>query len=627
MLPLLLALLGCSAPEGTGPLPLFGGEGFFDRPFPSDARTTAGHPDLEGFPGQGEYDLLDTYLADIESLVGFGANAPIWVRFDGALDTARLPDPQGSLDPTASLLLLDIDERSPSRGQLWPLSWTWDEPEDDFRPEHLLAVRPLWGRPLHPGRRYALVLRTDLARRPEGFEELWTSEEGRALGYPSLQEVLFSLDIPLDEVALATTFTTQDPLSTVRKAVSALEARIELPRLDQRLREVYRSGDAISYQGYLWLPLWQDGESPFLDEGGGFVEDEEGRSVITGWQRVIFWLTLPRDGQQPADGWPVVIHGHGTGGDYSSHSGWSPKEPTNVLARRGIAGFAISLPLHGDRGTGADPSLLSFNYFNPPAARGNFQQAVLDLVWQARVLGAQPHRFELQDSEGRPAGSASLDPGRLAYLGHSHGGIVGAMAAPWLGEDLRGAVLSGAGGGLSLSAVLRKEGGLDVQALIATSFGLPGPEWVTPDHPLLGLVQTLGEAVEPLNYAPYAFGRQPWWENEPLPILMTTGLLDEHTPSVTSQLLAGAAGLPVLDPVAESQEVQELFGLLGQAVPCRDNLRSWEGQAISGALAEFPEADHFPIFDDEQAIDLYALFLETAVFEDSPLIDWDMEAQ
>jgi hypothetical protein len=38
------------------------------------------------------------------------------------------------------------------------------------------------------------------------------------------------------------------------------------------------------------------------------------------------------------------------------------------------------------------------------------------------------------------------------------------MALPYIGDLLRGAVLSGAGGGLSLTLVYRQQGGLDIAA-------------------------------------------------------------------------------------------------------------------------------------------------------------------
>lgn len=621
LLPLLLAC----ADGGRGPRPVLDGDGFFGAPFPSDLRTVDGHPDMTGFPGRDEYELVELYSSDIETLDGFGTNAPVWIPFDGALDTAALPDPATSATLDSPILLVDVDPDSPRRGQLVPWTWAWTEDETSFQPAHLLTVQPLWGAPLHPARTYAVVVRTDIARPARGFSEVWQAEHPDAAHYDGLEEVLFQLGVELEDVAAATVFTTQDPLDTVRRAVDHLQVQLSTPPLDQALTWVWDGGQYDAYEGQVWIPTWQHGEPPFTSEGGGFAFDQAGVPVLAGWQQVLFRISIPEDQDMPPGGWPVVLFGHGTGGDQADFANEGmPLEPAAVLARSGLAGISISLPLHGDRGTGADPSLLSFNYFNPTAARGNFQQAVLDAVFLSLVLTRQESRFTLVE-EGEADREAVFDPTRVAYLGHSHGGIVGAMAAPWLGETLRGVVLSGAGGGLALSVVYRKQGGLDVQALIASTFDLDADETVTPDHPLIGMVQTLGEAVDPINYAPYWSARQPWWHTSPVPVLMTTGLLDEHTPSITSQVLAGAGGLPILDPVSQSQDINELSGLVGQAVPCADNVTAWDGSVVSGGLAEFPEDDHFPIYNNGDAASLYATFLQTAVTDDAPLIDFELD--
>ena len=43
------------------------------------------------------------------------------------------------------------------------------------------------------------------------------------------------------------------------------------------------------------------------------------------------------------------------------------------------------------------------------------------------------------------------DPNNVVYVGHSHGGEVGAIALPFIGKYVQSVVLSGAGGGLSVT--------------------------------------------------------------------------------------------------------------------------------------------------------------------------------
>ncbi|NOY24923.1 MAG: hypothetical protein GXP62_03535 [Oligoflexia bacterium] len=617
-------LVACSPGGGSGPRPILDGDGFFGSPFPSDLRTVDGHPDLTGFPNRDSNDLLELYASDIETLDGFGTNTPIWIPLSGSLDTALLPDPAGSMQLDSPILLVDVDPDSPTRGTLVPWSWALTDQDTTFQPANLLSILPLAGSPLHPNRTYALVLTTDIAQAAPGFADVWEQDAPDHDLYQGLQETLFQLNLPLDQVAAATVFTTQNPLATVNRFVQYVRNHVSLQHLDQPVQKMYGTGWFNAYEGTMWLPIWQHGEKPYVTEGGGFEVDDAGVPILANWESVTFRVSIPRLEDMPATGWPVVIYGHGTGGDQATFAnGPSALEPAAVLAKNGLAGIGISLPLHGDRGTGADPKLLSFNYFNPTAARGNFQQAVLDLIYLVEVVKAYPHSFDLIGTDGQSTGTALFDPDHVAYVGHSHGGIIGAMAAPWLGDRLPAIFLSGAGGGVALAVQYQPGGGIDIQDLLSSTFDLDADELMTPDHPLMAMVQTLAEAIDPLNYAPYWSTRQPWWDAAPASVLMTTGLLDENTPTVTSQILAGAGGLPILDPVSQSQPINELLGLVGQATPTRLNLSAWDGTAVTGGIAEFPDEDHYPIFTNSKAAALYAHFIKTGLTDSSPQIDLD----
>src|SRR4051812_27517741 len=67
-------------------------ETFYDVPFPNDLRRRAdGTLDLAAFPSNAL--LLDQVRAAAEHYDGFSTNAAIFVKFDGQLDPASLPDP------------------------------------------------------------------------------------------------------------------------------------------------------------------------------------------------------------------------------------------------------------------------------------------------------------------------------------------------------------------------------------------------------------------------------------------------------------------------------------------------------------------------------------------------------
>ena len=68
------ALLAGCAPDSSAPALRIKGPDFFDQPWPSDLRTIDGHPDMTGFPGTAEYDLVDNYISRIVAMDGFVTN-------------------------------------------------------------------------------------------------------------------------------------------------------------------------------------------------------------------------------------------------------------------------------------------------------------------------------------------------------------------------------------------------------------------------------------------------------------------------------------------------------------------------------------------------------------------------
>lgn len=600
---------GCRADDGL-PTPVVSGEGFFDRPWPSDTRMVDGHLDLDGFPKRGQIALVDTYIELAESLDGFGTNAPLYVRLDADLREDLLPTIEDSRDPAGGLFLVDIDPDSPERGARVPITWTWDDAATDWKPDHLLAVQPVWGFPLRPRTTYALVLGSSAFQAPDDFAEVWSLEHPDHAHYAPLLEVLPGLGLGPDDVALATVFTTQDPTAAMTAIAADIHDELDTPSLNQTVVKWGENGWFAAYTGTMQVPLWQHGEKPYLASGGGFAFDEAGQPELYTWETVEFTFTIPLDEDEPAGGWPVVINAHGTGGDHRSHA--SPiterLSPAAVQARHGMAMFAISMPLHADRGTGADPTLTSFNYLNPESARCTFRQGALDQVYLAEILAARAHCFTTDD--GR---SACTDPDRVAYLGHSQGGITGAMAVPYFDRRVKAAVLSGAGGGLSVTLVERPTEEVDVGAILREQLEFDADEELSLTHPLVGLVQLLSEVTDPLNYSPYWHDNEPSWENRPVHVLMTEGLEDEYTPPSTTEALASAAGIPVLDPVSSASLALTLRGLDGQPIPTVGNTLGFDGTDITTGLSQYPGQGHFPIFDDADAAELYAHFLATAM--------------
>lgn len=602
--------LACS--ELDGPQPMVSGSGFLDRPWPDDRRTIDGRPDLSDFPHRGDYELLDAFVDLAEQIEGFATNGTSYIQFDGPVNTARLPSPEESLQPDASLMLLNVDPSSPRRGEQIPIQWDYQDTDTDWLPANTLAVQPIWGAPLDPGTQYAVVISTDIASPPDDFASVWTPQHPEHAHYQSTQETLFQIRRSLEGVAMAFRFTTQSPTRDFAAVVNAIDTW--LPRPEWTHRPLEYAGEEqgyVHYTGELSVPLWQEGEKPYAAEGGGFVFDDNGSPVLFGWDRCTFSVTVPK-GEPPADGWPVVVYSHGTGGSHASFVGASPR-PAGLMAREGVAMFGISQPLHADRGDDFNAELYSFNFLNPASGRTTFQQGGLDQVFLSRLLSESDLTFATDQTDE----NVRLDGTRMAYLGHSQGGQVGALAAPFWGTIYKGAVFSGTGGGLSITLMERDSGDFDIQGLISISLDVD-PDELDTFHPILTLVQHDAEVTDPLNYARYWMMRQPPWTAAPLPVLQTEGLEDVYTPPWSTEALAGAAGLPVLDPSQQLSPIQLVTGLYDEPLPTDGNQLGWDGTATTAGLAQFPEQGHFAIFDESDAWDLYQAFLTSALMDSAP---------
>lgn len=606
---LLLLLAACRATEsdGTGALPMVEGSGFFDRPFPADNRRVDGHPDLEGFPHQGEYPLLDAYLASADLLDGFGTNAPIYVRFTEALDPSLLPTPEGSLAADSPVTLLDVTPGSPTRGEAVPLQFEWTPDATNWKPANLLAFAPIYGFPLRPATTYAVLLRSPLAApgaRPDQLDDPLLADTWATLA---------GLDLDPEEVSLAWTFTTQDPLAETARIAALIHDDLARPAIEPELTLYSTQPSYTAYVGEVLLPVWQRGERPY-HEGGGFEFDAWGVPVLQQWERVHFGLSIPT-GEMPVGGWPVVLYSHGTGGDYTSaFSAGSSDEEAAVLGREGVAVFGVSQPLHADRGTpDTNVDLDSFNFYNPEAGRTNFRQGALDQVYLAQLLTHRQPSFTYAGENIR------LDPRAVAYFGHSQGGLVGSIAASWMSEDVRAAAFSGAGGGLSITLTLRKDP-IDFALVIGSLLQFGDDEPVTELHPVLGLIQTLIEVTDPLNYAPGILAEAPPWSARPLPVLFTEGMEDPYTPATSTEALAAAVRIPIVGEPASDPVALELRGLSPQGLPTSSNVTDWTGQRVSGGLAQFPGQGHFAVYEDRAARTLYRDFLVGALYDDLPVL-------
>jgi hypothetical protein len=623
---------------------------FWDQPWPLDTRLDdAGHLVLDGFPNPEGVPFLENYTAFAEATIaGFGTSSPAFLRFDGPIvvpvsneDTIRAS--QGCEPP---LLIVNVDPDSASYGTCVPLRWEYidEHVTDPFLASHVLAIAPLWGFPLEAGTTYA-ALTVDLEG-GDGFVE--ASPTLSALlgggGEASLRDAYAPLVAHLEDnpaiagedalddegafsprwISHATVWTTQEPTAELRDLAAWVRAHDDHVVWDGDLVTVeegdpgYHNGFPL-FAGSYRAPNFQRGEIPYAEEGGGF-EWDAGEPVVQLDERIPLAIGMPQDSfTQPASGWPVLLHAHGTGGSEWSHLGEDALEPAMLASRRGFLSVSIPQPFHSGRWEDGNPTsvdLFSFNYLNPEAGRTTFRQGALDTVSLARLVQrdmAGGGAIALAHPELR------IDPDRIYFIGHSQGGLTGSLALPFVPE-VKAWVLSGAGGGLGIT-LMQREDPLVLRDAISTALGNPDGLSLSELHPVLALAQTIVETTDPHNYAPL-WVRQS--TGEPVSVLLTEGIHDAQTPPDASEALAAAAGLPPADPYRERNVLAlDLRDLRATDTPFDGNADHPSGAAVTLGVAQF-DADHFAIFREASAATLWANFLQSHAEEGPPgTLGWE----
>jgi hypothetical protein len=322
----------------------------------------------------------------------------------------------------------------------------------------------------------------------------------------------------------------------------------------------------------------------------------------------------------PEAGWPVLIYAHGTGGSFRSHMQDVAQTLTTLEVDGQPTPFVVlgwDQVLHGARrnGSSLEPEALVYNFLNPDAARGNFLQAAAEV--HALVYFVENFELSAQDSPtGEPL---KLDPTRIYFLGHSQGGTSGPLALPFAPE-VKGAVLSGAGGGLIWS-LLGKTSPVNIPVGVQLALRDPDALVAGDAHPALNLLQAFFGPVDPINYGPYLASRRLGQDTTPRHVLHTLGIGDTYTPPRTLQTLATSMRAPIMSPLLEP--------FLGRDVtpvdaPQTQNV-TVEGQRytlVSRQYAPPPGVDgHFVLFRSDAARDDLIEFLGSALTQPAPILE------
>ena len=505
-------------------------EDFYRLPYPNDARRDeSGKVDFSRHPKDPAppfgFDALGRYLAALEK-EPFGNAGTVVMRFDGPVDFDSLK---------ADGVLRSVNLTSgPQFGQGRGLFFFISGGRNRYVCGNWLGVRNLDGDPLTAGTHAVILLKgvkdtkgAEIAPSPDLVALLGPAAPADAArarahaAYAPLRQYLAMQNIPASSVLNATVFTVGDATTLMQKVAKGVAAA-EAPTAESWVkcggstpspcaspdggveRACGTDPNFDEWHSRLELPIFQAGTPPYLSpaEGGGI--DASGAAVApVRKEKVCAALTVPK-GTPPANGWPVVLYAHGTGGNFRLHAvdgaGLSLAQAALPQGTPGVAVLGFDQVGHGPRrGARQDvrPDDVVFNFGNPASARGTMVQGAADLHAVTRLLQGW--------KAAPPAELPALDLGHLAFWGHSQGATEGAL---FLATDstVDGALLTGASANLT-NAMLSKEAPVNIKAAIWLAVSEESPDRVNEFHPVLSLLQQWSDPADPLHAARAAVTR------------------------------------------------------------------------------------------------------------------------
>jgi len=636
---------------------------FYRLPFPNDARFVDGQLDLSGHPSPGALvddlgDVVGTMLDAVEQdVTAFGNNQTALLRLSGKVDweTVVMGEPGAG-----TLYLVDVTEGSEEYGTKHPTGFRGSGERRAYICENWISLDPSDGRPFLPGHTYAAVITEGVKQRDTGeaagqdddFTQVMSitppvdTRLTRAWeAYAPLRSWLNFADIDSELIAGAAVFTVGDPRESLQDLYDAVQGGDEPtvsggvlctlggedPYDDPEDESRGCDGESSAYfevQGTINIPQFQQGTPPFkVAADGGQLNLVGGVPTPVDSEQVIFSLTIPKGATMPAAGWPLVIYGHGTGGNYRSAindgvadalSDVELDDGTHVH----FAVLSIDGVLHGPRAhaenwdsawalidpSAYDDDVLQYNILNPRSARDTPLQAAADGFQLVRL--AQTLAWDA--GESLTGQEVAFDVDEIHYMGHSLGAVhgVGLVAQD---PAIRTAVFSG-GGALILEALSNKQETYDLAGAMMVVAADPD---LDRHHPLLNLIQALDEPSDGINHARYLFRETPAGSPRKH-VLQAFGL--EDTVAAEENQIALAKGLYVEQVTNGNPSVD---GISVEELPVEGNAYI-DGDHVTGVVALYqPNAGndgHTVIFDLALAQEQYTQFLGTAVRDGIPTV-------
>lgn len=636
--------------------------GFYSAPFPDESRRLIEDGiDLSDFPNPDNNVFLMQLLAAVNGGVdGFGTTSTIYFTTDAPIDTANLPDLFDSTDQSASIWLVSVDPESPDYQRRYPFTARFDEDGGPFGTTNLLALLPLQGIVMRPDTRYAAVVFRDLGdveeqplgvsaqmaeltngEQPDGMSEAAFSE------YLSAIQALEELEVDVGAIAGLAVFRTGSPTRLFEQMVEhVVNQPIPQPNAPFEAGEVY-DGYCV-YHTTISMPVFQSGEPPFTNTGGGWTFDEAGDPIAQGFEEANLVATIPRS-EMPTGGFPVVVFVRtGGGGDRPlvDRGVWNAEGelleagsgPASNFAAAGFAGVSVDGPHGGLRNvTGGDEQFLVYNPNNPVATRDNIRQSALELVLLAHILDTiSIDMSDCPDANGGEDHNAFFDVDTVALMGHSTGATIAPLTLAFE-PRYRAAILSGAGGSW-INNIIHKDSPVEARPLAELIIGYVERELHEHD-PTLMLLQWSGESADPPVYA----GRVTHDAGDagPRHVLMLQGIVDTYIYPPMANATSLSFGLdlagPALDETAPElaefhmlSDVLQFSGGEVLSLPAQGNVVIGDDVATAIVVQHLEDGvqdGHEVVFQTEAPKHQYRCFLES-LLEGVPTVvvgggEWD----
>jgi hypothetical protein len=510
---------------------------------------------------QDAQDVFGGLVPEANKLDGFSPISWIVVEVSDPPDPTTVPRTAAeSLDPLATVLLIDMTPGSPSFGQRVPIRV---QPRTDTSfgglVSHSLLIFP--SVPLQQRHRYGLVITrrvlVDPSRPLDPSPDFVADSRAAALAFQVFEALPASgLTILPDDVALALRITVRSLDSIADDFLAIKQQVLAAPPPGYSITSVVpQSGTVAAIVTGLWeAPDWRDAGRRF------FARDDEGRPLQTGTNAIPFTLALPvaaLDGPVP-----IAMYQHGNPGSSEREV---PSAARRSLAQAGFAVIGFTDVLNRELSAGIVDEQQAILAQTAPVLAGILEDHAVPDFW-AETRGEMIAFLRFFDGlgtldvlpVGAPDGVPDLDvTAERVYLGISEGGNNGQGFLPYAPEIRAGAIVAG---GARLGEVLVHQVADIFLGFLGALFQSLDPTdiWVA-----LSLFQTDYDRQDPHNHARFLYRdrlevagtlRKP-------SVLVLEGLDDTLVPNSATDSLAWSAGplphvLPVQRAVPFLEQVQ-----------------------------------------------------------------------